>query len=336
MTETMLAVVQDTFGEPDTVLHTENRAIPDPGPGQVRIRVTLSPVHNHDLWTVRGTYGFVPDLPAPAGTEALGTVDALGPGVDSTTSGITPGQRVATGSTFGVWAQYAIADAADLIPVPDELDDATAAQLVAMPFSAISLLDDLDLAPGDWLVQNSANGTVGRILSQLAAARGIHVLGLVRRDAGIEELAAQGITGIISTAHHDWHAHAAAVTGGAQVRVGLDSVGGASSKDIVSLISDGGTLVSFGAMGAPDMQVPSSAVIFRGITVRGFWGSRVSTAMAPEKKAALFGELIRRLIAGEVTLPVAATVDVQDTAAVTAAMQASTEPGRTGKILLRF
>ncbi len=62
----------------------------------MRLRVLLSPIHNHDLWTIRGTYGFKPELPARAGTEAVGVVEELGEGVE----GLTVGQRVATGGTF--------------------------------------------------------------------------------------------------------------------------------------------------------------------------------------------------------------------------------------------
>ena len=107
-----------------------------PAPARSASGSLLSPIHNHDLWTVRGTYGFKPELPAQAGTEALGVVDALGDGVDQ----LTVGQRVVTGGTFGVWAEYFVARAAGLIPVPEALPDEAAAQLVSMPFSAISLL----------------------------------------------------------------------------------------------------------------------------------------------------------------------------------------------------
>src|SRR6478609_3599337 len=137
----MKALVHNEFGDPATVLAPEERELPQPGPGQVRLRLLLSPIHNHDLWTVRGTYGFKPELPAQAGTEALGVVDALGDGVDQ----LTVGQRVVTGGTFGVWAEYFVARAAGLIPVPESLPDEAAAQLVAMPFSEISLIDSLGL-----------------------------------------------------------------------------------------------------------------------------------------------------------------------------------------------
>ena len=139
MTNTMRAVVHDEFAEPETVLHVEERPLPEPGAGQVRVRTLLAPIHNHDLWTVRGTYGFKPSLPAMSGTEAVGVVDALGDGVEQ----LQLGQRV-SGGAFGAWAEYFVTDAAGLVPVPESIPDGAAAQLVSMPFSALSLLHELD------------------------------------------------------------------------------------------------------------------------------------------------------------------------------------------------
>ncbi|WP_155727728.1 alcohol dehydrogenase catalytic domain-containing protein, partial [Mycobacterium avium] len=84
-----------------------NDTTPEPGPGEVRVRTVLASIHNHDLWTIRGTYGFKPELPARSGTEAVGVVDAVGEGVTT----LQPGQRVVTGGTFGVWAEYFVAPA---------------------------------------------------------------------------------------------------------------------------------------------------------------------------------------------------------------------------------
>lgn len=325
----MRAITHNTFGNPADVLQVTEKDIPNPGPGQARIRVTLATIHNHDLWTVKGSYGFVPDLPAAAGTEAVGIVDALGEGVE----GLQVGQRVASGTSFGIWAEYALVDASGLIPVPEQLSDESAAQLVAMPFSAISLLDFLDMKPGEWLIQNSANGAVGRMLAQLAESRGIHVVGLVRRDAGVQELAAQNISGVVSTETPGWEKQVEEITGGASIAVALDSVGGSSAADLVKLLGEGGTLVSFGAMGNPIMEIPSGPVIFKHITVKGFWGSKVSREMPAEKKTQLFGELIARILDGTLTLPVDSTFDAAD---IVSAVHASSEPGRAGKVLIRF
>lgn len=325
----MRAITHNTFGNPADVLQVTEKDIPNPGPGQARIRVTLATIHNHDLWTVKGSYGFVPDLPAAAGTEAVGIVDALGEGVE----GLQVGQRVASGTSFGIWAEYALVDASGLIPVPEQLSDESAAQLIAMPFSAISLLDFLDMKPGEWLIQNSANGAVGRMLAQLAESRGIHVVGLVRRDAGVQELAAQNISGVVSTETPGWEKQVEEITGGASIAVALDSVGGSSAADLVKLLGEGGTLVSFGAMGNPIMEIPSGPVIFKHITVKGFWGSKVSREMPAEKKTKLFGELIARILDGTLTLPVDSTFDAAN---IVSAVRASSEPGRAGKVLIRF
>ena len=76
----MRCVVYNAFGLPAEVLHLAERPVPEPGPGEIRVRMVLSPIHNHDLWTIRGEYGVKPPLPAIGGTEALGTVDKLGEG----------------------------------------------------------------------------------------------------------------------------------------------------------------------------------------------------------------------------------------------------------------
>lgn len=325
----MRALVHHAFGAPEEVLAVEERPTPEPGPGQVRLRIVLSPIHNHDLWTVRGTYGFVPDLPAASGTEALGIVDAVGDDVEH----LRIGQRVATGGTFGAWAEYVVADAAGLIPVPDGIDDESAAQLVSMPFSTIALLEFLGAREGDWIVQNAANGAVGRMLAQLGAARGVSVLGLVRRAEGVDELRSQGIENVVATDAEDWRDQVARITGGAHIAYGVDSVGGRSAGDVLSLLGEGGTLVAFGAMQSPVMEIASSDVIFTQAVVKGFWGSKVIPALDAATRGALFGELLQRVADGTLTLPVSA---VFDAAEIGDAVRASDTAGRIGKVLLRF
>lgn len=324
----MRALIHDTFGDPAEVLHVADVETPEPGPGEVRVRTVLASIHNHDLWTIRGTYGFKPELPARSGTEAVGVVDAVGEGVTT----LQPGQRVVTGGTFGVWAEYFVAPAAALVPVPDGIDDEAAAQLISMPFSALSLLEYLDVAPGQWIAQNAANGAVGRLVAQFADARGVHVLGLVRRAEGIAELAAAGISGVVATDDDAWRDRVLEITGGAPIVAGVDSVGGSASDDVLSLLADDGTLVVFGAMASPTMSLSSGSVIFRQVTVKGFWGSKVSRAMDASARAALIGEVIRGVADGSVTLPVAAVHSFDE---ASLAVRANFEPGRVGKLLLR-
>ena len=324
----MRSAIHHSFGEPAEVLAPGDSPLPQPGSGQVRIKTILSPIHNHDLWTVRGQYGYKPDLPAIGGSEAVGLVDALGPDV----TGVILGQRVAVASVHGTWAEFFLAPAGGLVPVPDAIGDEAAAQLIAMPFSAISLLDFLNVEAGDWVVQNTANGAVGKTLAMLARARGVNVVNLVRRDAGVEELAALGIANAVSTATDSWKDKVRTITGTAPIRAAVDSIGGTASRDLIELLGENGLLISFGTMAGEPMQIPSGEVIFKQAIVKGFWGSKVSAAMPVQKRIALIGELLKLVAAGELKLPVEAVIPLDQ---ISAAVRASLTPGKAGKVLLR-
>jgi NADPH:quinone reductase-like Zn-dependent oxidoreductase len=324
----MLCAIHHTFGEPAEVLVAGDSAMPTPGAGQIRVRTLLSPIHNHDLWTVRGQYGYKPELPAIGGSEAVGIVDALGPDV----TGVTLGQRIAVAAVHETWAEYFLAPSRGFVPVPDAIPDEAAAQLIAMPFSAITLLDFLGVQKGDWVIQNTANGAVGKTLAMLAKARGIHVINLVRRDEGVAELAALGISNAVSTASVGWKDRVRGITGGAPIRAAVDSIGGSASGDLMDLIGEKGLLVSFGSMAGEAMRIPSGATIFKQAVVKGFWGAKVSADMPADKRAALLGELVRLVAGGELKLPVEAVFPLDRIKEAVAASQAS---GKTGKVLLR-
>lgn len=324
----MKAALHTAFGEPAAVLAAGQAPLPIPQPGEVRIRTLLAPIHNHDLWTVRGRYGYTPPLPAVGGSEAVGLIDALGDGVE----GLSTGQRVAAASVHGTWAEAFIAPARMVIPVPAEIDDELAAQLIAMPLSALMLLEFLQVKPGGWIVQNAANGAVGKTLAMLAAARGVNLVSLVRSAHGVRALQALGIDPVVSTATEGWMDAVRALTGPDLASAAVDSVGGSASGELVALLGEGGTLVSFGSMSGEPMQIPSGDVIFKQATVKGFWGSRVSQAMPVEDKHRLVGELLAQAAAGGLKLPVRAVYDLDH---VRDAVTTSLETGSNGKVLLR-
>src|SRR3569832_472084 len=253
----MKSVALDEFGSPGRVLRIEERPMPEPGPGQVRARMLLAPIHNHDLMIVTGHYGYKPPLPHVPGTEALGIDDKLGDGVTN----LKVGQRD-TGGASAARADYYLANAQSLAPLPEGIDDGTACQLVSMPVSAFRLLVELDVKPGDWIVQNAANGAVGKMLARLAAEKGVRVLNLVRRDEAIAELAAAGIRDAISTANEDWRDRARAITGGAPIIRALDSIGGRASDGLTDPVAEEGWLSSVGALPGRPLQVSPDNLLF--------------------------------------------------------------------------
>src|SRR3546814_10411441 len=271
----MRSAIHHQFGDPTNVLVVGDSPVPEPAPGEVRIRMQLAPIHNHDLLTVRGQYGYKPALPAIGGSEGLGVVDALGAGVE----GLSVGQRVAAASGRGTWAEYFVAPARMVVPMPDAIADETAAQLIAMPLSALMLLEFLQVGRGQWIVQNAANGAVGKALAMLEAARGRPALGLVRRDDGVGEMAALGVDNVLSTATPDWMDAAKALLGDGMARVAGDSIGGRASAELMAPLGEKGVLVSFGPLSGEPMQVPPGALIFQQATVKGLWGSKDSRHM---------------------------------------------------------
>jgi len=326
---TMKAAIHDTFGEPVDVLKPSEMPTPSPAAGEVLVKMVLSPIHNHDLWTIRGNYGYKPELPkAIGGSEALGTVEAVGDGVDEAMIG----KRVTVAGIHGSWATYFTAPAAGVLPLPDAINDTVGAQLIAMPFSAISLLETLKAKKGDWIVQTAANGAVGKIMAVLAKSRGINLLNLVRRSEAVAELQDLGMENVLSTSEEGWQDKARALVGEAGAASAIDSVGGDISASLVDLLGLDGELVVFGtATGAP-MPLSSAALIMKHITVKGFWGSRVSNEMAPEERKRLITELATLAAKGELTMEDGGVFSLDQ---VKDAMKAALTPGRAGKVMLR-
>ncbi|MDM5065440.1 zinc-binding dehydrogenase [Aeromonas salmonicida] len=324
----MRASIYHQIGEPSQVLNEEETSLPSPGFNQVRVKTILSPIHNHDLWTVRGTYGYKPNLPAIGGSEALGIIDAVGDGVKN----LTPGQRVVGSPIMGVWAEYFLAPAEILTVVPDTVSDEVGAQLASMPFSALLLLEFLNAETGQWIIQNAAGGAIGKALSILAKDQGVNTISLVRDSETEKALTAQGIEYVVSTANQHWQQSIHEMMGGASISYAIDSVGGTATEALTALLGENSLLISFGSMSGEPMHIPAADIAFKQITVKGFWQKKINKSMDVEKRKSMMEKLICLAEEGKLKLPVDAIYPMNDVKnAVTASLQSS----RKGKILLR-
>lgn len=324
----MRSATYHQFGKPSEVLSITDIPMPEPGPKEVRVKTILASIHNHDLITIRGQYGDKPDLPTTPGSEALGIIDAVGEEVED----FEIGQRVATASVTGTWAQYFTAPAKMVFAVPDELEDEIAAQLIAMPLSALMLLEFMQLQPGQWVILNAANGAVGKSFAMIAAARGIHTIGLVRRAEAAQELTDLGIEHSIDVSQSSWKDKVRELVGDAQISAAVDSLGGEASNDLLDLLGTNGTLVSFGVMAGEPMIINPSNLIFKQAVVKGFWGSKTSREMDLENKQRLINQLIKHATNNQLTLPVEAIFDLED---INEAVSGKVQKGKKGKVLLK-
>jgi NADPH:quinone reductase len=321
----VIALQYDRFGEPTDVVNPVETQTPEPGDDEVRLRILRSPIHNHDLATIRGVYGARPKLPATPGSEAVGFVEAIGRNV----SNLGTGERVAVVVAGGIWAQYAIVSAYSCVRVPDQMSDEDACQVLAMPLSAVVLLDELHVKPGDWIVQTAAGGAVGRALMKLTQAQGVHVVSLVRREETAAQLRSIGAQHVVVTEGKDWPQRVLAITGGPVARV-VDSVCDDSSIALEHLLDAHGQYVVFGALAAQALKLDPGALIFKELHVRGFWLSPWLNRATDSQRADVVRRSILHTLAGDIVLPVAATFPLERAAE---ALRAAEQPGRNGKIL---
>ncbi len=318
----------ETFGPPADVLKLVDLPQLDPGPGQVRLRLTHRSINPSDLVTVSGHYGRLPTLPAVPGFEAVGRIDALGDGV----TGWQVGQRAIPLGSGGTWQEEILINAAQLLPVAEGVADQSAAQFVVNPVTAwVMMTDELALQPGDWLLQTAAGSTLGRVLIQMAQLLGIKTVNFVRRREQVQELLDLGADAVICTEDKDVVAQVMALTEGRGVHGGVDAVGGQTGALAASCLQAGGTLLVYGGLSGQAIPLNGGELIFKGTTVRGFWLTFWFGAKPQDHVQAVLAKLMGLMAQGQILPPVEAEYDLADFRQ--AVLHAET-PGRAGKVLL--
>jgi NADPH:quinone reductase len=287
----MKGIVLTRFGDPAKVL--ELKTLPDPpppGPGEVVVRVSKRSVHPGNLAMIRGRFnlklaadGLVP------GADGVGVVEAVGEGVDSA-QGVKPGARVIFNPSPGAWAERLKTRAELVWPIPDDLPDAIATQLLPNAVIALLLLRAAQRAAPDAgreipIVLTAAGSSVARILTIAARRRGLKVVGAVRTHVGANVLSARfpGLT-VISTADRDWVAQVRRAAGERPLQVGIDAVGGAMVSDLVALLGDGGTVLLYGGLAPEPITLGSIQLVSREITLKGVSSSRWLQTTSAEQR----------------------------------------------------
>jgi NADPH:quinone reductase-like Zn-dependent oxidoreductase len=219
-----------------------------------------------------------------------------------------------------------------LFKLPPGIDPLQAAMLKVNPATAWQLLHGIEAAvKGDWIVQNAGNSAVGRCVIQLARDLGIRTVSFVRRVELIEELRQLGADQVFLD---DEAGLAAAKTalGGANAALAFNAVGGDSALRIMKLLREGGTHITYGAMGRKPVTMPNGLLIFRDIRVRGLWVTRwLENAPASEVQS-IYQDLASRVAAGNLNQPVDSTFPLEG---YHEAIDRLDAPERSGKVLFQ-
>jgi NADPH:quinone reductase-like Zn-dependent oxidoreductase len=327
------APVFRSHGVPAEVLELAN--LPDPGPpapGQVLIRVLVRPIHPGDLAGVRGAAGARvgrPSRPITPGVTGVGIVVATGaPG-----QGPPVGTRVAFFPVAGAWGEFVLAPAEFVVEVPDDVSDATAALMLVNPLTLCMLMRAVDDALRDGqrtVAQTAAGSSIGTLVNAAAHRHGLRLINLVRDPTGAQRLRDRfPETPVVTTMDQDWPDQVRAAADG-EVPVVLDAVGGTLTSDLVALLADGGTLISYGQLGTGSTALEALPLTQRELTLRGVSVARWPL-LPPEQRAEDLAFATQLARTRPELLAVAAAYDLLDLAA---ALDHVARPGKDGTVLL--
>ena len=312
---------------PQDIIEAVEVDLGPPGPGEALVEVLASPINPSDLLTLSGAYGVLPELPAVGGNEGVGRVLETGPD----TSQLEQGQLVLLPLGSGTWASHLRAPAADLVPLPAGADPRQLAMLAINPPTAALLLSEIvPLQAGDWVIQNAANSAVGSYLVRIARERGIQTLNVVRREGAVDAVRQAGAEHVLVDGP-DLTEQVRAIVGDAEIRLGIDAVGGPATEHLAGCLARGGTVVNYGVMSGQPCQISPTHLIFRGITLTGFWLATWYAQASAGERASLYGELTRKIATGSLAAPIARTFDIRQ---VREAVAAAAGGERGGKILI--
>jgi NADPH2:quinone reductase len=318
----MKAIRVHQFGGPEVLKFEEIPAL-KPEAGQVLVRIRAAGVNPYDTYMRNGTYAIKPALPYTPGSDAAGTIEAVGSGVKK----VKPGDRVYTSQTVtGAYAEYALALEDQVHPLPQNISFEQGAGIWVPYGTAYHALHHFAKArAGETVLVHGASGGVGTAALQLARAMGLTVFGTAGTDKGLEVVKREGAHHTFNHSKAGYHEEIMKASGGRGVDVILEMLANVNLGGDLKLLATNGRVVVIGSRG--DVTITPRDLMMRRASVLAFtlWGAQPAEVV--EIHAALFAGLengtLKPVVGKKIPLAEAAR-----------AHKEVMEPGAVGKIIL--
>jgi len=318
----MKAIQIHETGGPE-VLKSVELPIPEPGQGQVLIRVEAIGLNFVEIYFRKGVYKAT--LPITPGSEAAGTVEEVGPGV----TGFAPGDAVASASVLGSYAEYALVPAAQLVKIPKGVTPEQAAAVMLQGMTAHFLsYSTFPLKAGDTALVHAGAGGVGLLLTQIARQIGARVITTVSTPEKAELSRQAGASHVILYTQEDFTAEVKRLTDDSGVDVVYDSVGKSTFEGSLNCLRPRGMLVLFGGSSGPvppfdPIQLNSKGSLF--LTRPSLW-HYVATREELEWRA---GDVLRWVADGRLKLRMEHVYELADVARAQSDVEARKTAGKS-------
>ncbi|WP_263373237.1 zinc-dependent alcohol dehydrogenase family protein [Granulicella aggregans] len=254
------------------VLQIDEMPLPEPGPGEVRLRVKAIGLNRAEVMFRMGRYLAQPVLPSKLGYEASGTVEAVGEGVDPAWLGKTASTVPAfPADRYGVYGEVAIVPAHALAEYPAKLSYEEGTSIWMQYLTAYgALIHYGKLSKGDFMVITAASSSVGIAAIEIAKAEGAISIATTRTAAKKAELLALGADHVIVTDEEDLAARVLEITGGKGARLVFDPVAGKGIEALAKATAHRGTIFEYGALAAEPTPYPLFAALSKGLSIQGY------------------------------------------------------------------
>ncbi len=314
MNKTIKAVVYDLHGNPAEVLQIKTEPWPEPAADEAIVEMRAAPINPADINAIEGKYPGRREVPAVPGFEGAGVVVEVGVNVST----IAKGALVILPHHIGTWREALAVKASELVAVPPEIEPVHAAMLKINPMTAWRLLHDYAAA--------------GRAVIQIAHELGYKTVNVVRRAELIDELRGEG-GDVVLVDSEKLRDEVKNATGGAAIRLGLNSVGGDSALHLANCLAFGGTLVSFGAMSMQPLKIPTGLLIFKDLRFRGIWINKWYDDATVQERMEAFKPLFEMARRGLLKTKVEKAYPIVE---AKAAVAHAAQSKRSGKIIFEF
>jgi NADPH:quinone reductase len=318
----MKAIQVRQFGGPE-VLELQEIPTPKPGPGQILVRVHAAGVNPYDTYMRAGTYAIKPQLPYTPGSDAAGTVEAVGDGVKK----VRAGERVYTAKTLsGAYAEFALTDETQIEPLPQKISFAQGSGLwVPYGTAYTALYHHAHARSSETVLVHGASGGVGSAAIQFARAAGMTVLGTAGSQRGLDLILKEGADKAFDHSKPEHADEILKFTGGRGVDVILEMAAHVNLATDLKLLATNGRVIVIGNRG--EITINPRDLMSRRSLVRGFTLWATTESETSDIHAAIAAGLengtLRPIVGKEIPLKDAAL-----------AHQEVLAPGSFGKIVL--